>query len=337
MQTNYFVPESGVALLLRTAFFVALLFSPNLIVAQNSVELLGSRCTPAMDQSITEPGTNRNYVLDYPCDLKAGEPVTLILNLHGGGSNTRYQHGYFPAFEYKEKYRLVIATPYSPVRRWSEADDTYLQNIVSGMIDAVGEDNVRALWLVGHSQGGSTSRRLVCTEFFEDKVDGFLSLSGGRLGGSPERAPDAGRPRQNDDPEPESPPAARTPRPELEQPGCNFSHIFAIGEHEIIDLPTTSSWAQRYHCAARVPQGDVLDTEAGYVHDSGHQNPASRAWGRLPKGGTSEVFVYPNCDDWRIVADVVRLDKGHTEGLEPRIMDVILGMMVRAGGGKVGD
>ena len=80
--------------------------------AQDGISLLGSECTPAIDDPVTESEIGRTCVLDYPCDLQAGEPVTLILSLHGGGSNTIYQHGYFPAFDYKEKYRLVIATPY---------------------------------------------------------------------------------------------------------------------------------------------------------------------------------------------------------------------------------
>jgi len=303
--------------------------------AQSGINLLGSDCTPAMDAPITEPGTDRTYVLDYPCDLQAGEDVTLILNLHGGGSNTRYQHGYFPAFDYKEKYRLVIATPYSPTRRWSEVDDEYLQNIVSAIIDEVGAENIRAFWLAGHSQGGSTSRRLVCTEFFENKVDGLLSLSGGRLGGSPERAPDAGRPRQVDDP-PADPNAPTIVRPrEIPQPFCNFSHIFAIGEHEIVELPDSSSWANRYSCEPRMRHPDVQDTEAGYVHDSGHQNPATASWGRLPKGGVSEIYEYPNCNGGKVVADVVRIDKGHTEGLEPNVVEAIIQLMTRAGGGKI--
>ena len=33
-----------------------------------------------------------------------------------------------------------------------------------------------------------TSNRIVRTDFFKDKVDGWLSLSGGRLGGNPGRA-----------------------------------------------------------------------------------------------------------------------------------------------------
>src|SRR5690606_10161509 len=31
------------------------------------------------------------------------------------------------------------------------------------VIDAIGPANVRSFWLAGHSQGGATSRRIVCT------------------------------------------------------------------------------------------------------------------------------------------------------------------------------
>lgn len=302
---------------------------------EEPITLLGAACDGGLDQPVTEPGTGRTFVLDYPCELLPDQTVTFILNLHGGGSNTRYQHGYFPAHDFKDAYRLVVATPYSPIARWTEDDDAYLQNIVSMVVDAVGPKNVRAFWLAGHSQGGSTSRRLVCTEFFAPRVDGLLSLSGGRLGGSPERAPDAGRPRQADDPPsvPASTPAA--PRPEVEQPACDFSHIFATGEHEIVDLPATSSWATRYQCQARMQLPDVTDTVAGYVHDSGHQNPATAAWGRLPRGGVSQLFEYPYCNNGRVVADVVRVDKGHTEGLEPNVMEAIVKLMVSAYGSKI--
>src|SRR5215470_13501792 len=94
-----------------------------------------------------------------------------------------------------DKYRLVIATPNSASRVWSAADDEYLQNIVTSIIDQIGRQNIKAFWLVGHSQGGMTSNRIVRTDFFKDKVDGWLSLSGGRLGGSPGRAASFGPPR----------------------------------------------------------------------------------------------------------------------------------------------
>lgn len=321
-------------LTLAGAVVTTLMFSSQAL-AQAPVQLMNAPCTPAMDQPVTETGTDRTYILDYPCDLQAGEDVTFILNLHGGGSNTSYQHAYFPVFELKEKYRLVIATPYSPVRRWSEVDDTYLQNIVTAVTAAVGPENIKAFWLAGHSQGGSTSRRIVCSDFFANKVDGFISLSGGRLGGAPVRAADAGRPRQADDPEPATPPATVSSATPGIDPDCDFSHIFAIGEHEIQSLPETSSWAARYHCSARVQRADVVDTVAGKTYDSGHQNPATKAWGREPRPGTAQIFEYPDCDQGRVVADAVRIDKGHTEGLEPNIVEELVKLMTAASGGKI--
>jgi hypothetical protein len=46
------------------------------------------------------------------------------------------------------------------------------------------------------------------------------------------------------------------------------------------------------------------------------------------------MWVYPDANDGRVIADVVRLDKGHTEGLEPNITRAILDLMVAAPGGK---
>jgi hypothetical protein len=265
--------------------------------AQQPVRLLGAPCTAVAAEPVTEAKTGRTYLLDYPCDLKAGEKVTFILNLHGGGSSGTWQRRYFPAYDQKEKQRLVIASPYSPTRRWTETDDGYLQNIVTTIVDAVGRGNVQAFWLAGHSQGGSTSRRIVCSDFFRSRVDGFLSLSGGRLGGAAPRAQNAGRPQQAN----ETPAAAAAAAPpQVAQPGeptCDFSHIFAIGEHEILSLPQTSAWAQKYGCGARVRGTDVVDDKPGYVHDGGRQNPGSKSWGLLPRPGKAEVFNYPGCRD----------------------------------------
>jgi len=149
-------------------------------------ELLGEVVTNG--GPVTEPNTGRNYFLDYPCDLKRGEKVTFILSLHGAGSYANWQRHYFPIVDYKDKYRLVIATPFSPTRIWSATDDEYLQNIVTSVVNEIGKQHIKAFWLVGHSQGGMTSNRIVgAPNFFKDRVDGWLSLSGGRLGGNPGR------------------------------------------------------------------------------------------------------------------------------------------------------
>ncbi len=46
------------------------------------------------------------------------------------------------------------------------------------------------------------------------------------------------------------------------------------------------------------------------------------------------MYLYPNARGGRVIADVVRLDKGHTEGLEPRITEALARLMVSAPGGK---
>jgi poly(3-hydroxybutyrate) depolymerase len=293
----------------------------------------GANCPREMITNMgpaTEPRTGRTFFLDYPCDLKKGEKVTFVLSLHGAGSIPNWQRHYFPLLDYKDKYRLVVATPFSPTKVWSAADDEYLQNVVNLVLDQVGRDNIKAFWLAGHSQGGATSSRLVCTDFFRTKVDGFLSLSGGRVGGSPQRSSNF----QNLTPAGAPPPAgARGAAPS--PPSCDFSHIYETGEHEIAKLPDTSSWAQKYGCEAKPKHSELVDTQAGYVYDGSRQNPGSKGWGLLPRPGKAEVFLYKGCKDGRVVADVMRLDKGHTEGLEPRVTEELVKLMVAARGGKI--
>ncbi len=325
--------------MIRRAIAAMLLMGAGVVnaSAQQPLRLMNSPCTADINAPTTEPKTGRTFLLDYPCDLKAGEPVTFILNLHGGGSSGTWQRRYFPAIDQKDRYRLVVASPYSPERRWAEKDDAYLQNIVTAIVDQIGGRNVRAFWLAGHSQGGATSRRIVCSDFFGPRVDGFLSLSGGRLGGAPQRDPGAGRPAQAAASRPATtpPPAGAAPAAPAPEPTCEFSHIYETGQHEILALPTQSALATKYQCRPRERRPDVVDTKAGQVHDGGSQNPGTKQWGLLPRPGTAEVFVYPSCQGGRVIADVRRLDKGHTEGLEPLVVEELVKLMVSASGGKI--
>jgi pimeloyl-ACP methyl ester carboxylesterase len=281
-----------------------------------------------------EPKTGRKFFLDYPCDLKKGEKVTFVLLLHGFGSYGNWQRHYFPIMDYKEKYRLVIATPNAvapPPKAWAPVDDEYLQGIVNLIYQQIGKENIKAFWLAGHSQGGMTSNRLVRTDFFKQRVDGFLSLSGGRLGANPGRGNFGNL-------TPRAP--AATPAPSVSAaaaalralPDSEFSFIYETGQNEMDakGLPETSAWAEKLGCGARVRKPDVIDAKAGYVYDSTRQDPGSDGWGRLPRPGTAEVYEYPHCSGGRIVADVVREGKGHTEGLEPHVTEQIIKLMLSA-------
>src|SRR6202007_952376 len=114
--------------------------------------------------------------------------------IHGAGSIGQWQRHYFPAMDYKDKYKLVVATPTagtSPRRVpgqprvgvWVAApDDEHLQNITNEVFDAFGKQNIKSFWLAGHSQGGATSHRIVCSGFFQKQGDGPVTLVGGRGG-----------------------------------------------------------------------------------------------------------------------------------------------------------
>jgi pimeloyl-ACP methyl ester carboxylesterase len=282
----------------------------------------------------TDEKTGRKFYLDDPDDLKPGEKVTVLLNLHGGGSVGAWQRAYFPAVDFKDAYHLVIATPSAatkePARRWvGEADDAHLRNIVEQVFEKYGKDNIARFWLVGHSQGGMTARRLLGEDpFFQDRVDGFLSLSGGRIGAA-ERAPGFSVPL---------PPGVKFNFPAFPPPpdiACDLSHIFTTGEHEIASLPATSPLAERYGAGPRERRPDIVDSEGGKIHDTTRESYSTKGWGLRPGPGRAEVFVYPNAKGGRVIADIVRIDKGHTEGLEPKVTEELVKLIVSSPGGKV--
>jgi hypothetical protein len=328
---------------------------------QAASTLLGTNCnappvyhcpdTACEGPVVTQPGntvemkTRRTYFLDCPAGYKPGDKVTLVLSLHGGGSYANWQRNYAPFFDVKDKYKLVIMTPGAPTRAWSAADDEYLKNIVDSVVGAVGKGNVERFILAGHSQGGMTSNRIICTDYFKDKVDVRISLSGGRIGPSTSAGRGFGAggapvyqqvPGQPPPPAPQRPagpgPAAAASGP----PGgaCDYSFIFTNGEYETIP-GETSPLAEKFGCGPRKKEEDVVDPKAGYVWDSTRQDPGTDGWGRYPRSGRAQVYTYPNCKDGRVIADVVRLQKGHTEGLEPNVTDKLIALAVSAKGGKI--
>jgi pimeloyl-ACP methyl ester carboxylesterase len=312
----------------------------------------GATSAAAVANNAVEPKSGRQFVLQYPCDLQHDEQVVLILNIHGAGSSSSYQHRYFPAGDYSQKYRLVVATPTAaaamPGRVWrAEADDQFLRDLTDLMFSEFGKQNIKSFWLAGHSQGGATSARIVCSDFFKTRVDGFFSLSGGRQGGRTERNPSYNAPAPgapvpetvpSQGPGPVRPPgaaAATPPTPAADGPTtCDYSHISTYGEWEIAAMPDKSTIADKFGCTRRVERPDIVDERAGYVWDPSRQNPTRIGWGRQQRPGTAKMWVYEGCKDERVVADVLRLDKGHTEGLEPRVTEEIVKLMVSAKGGR---
>jgi pimeloyl-ACP methyl ester carboxylesterase len=300
--------------------------------------------TECLSTQITQPGntvepkTRRTFFLDCPAGYKAGDKINLVLALHGAGSYANWQRNYFPAMDVKDKYKLVIITPGSPTRAWTPDDDQYLANMVDLVVGTVGKANVQRFILAGHSQGGMTSNRVICSDYFKDKVDVRISLSGGRIGstiprrGFAQGAPVSQQPGDVDaGPQPWTTAAAVTGQA---VGSCDYSFIYSAGEYE--NLPAdTSPLADKYGCGARVRQADVVDTKPGYVWDSSRQDPGSDGWGHYPRSGKAQIYQFPSCKEGRVVADVVKLRKGHTEGYEPNVTDKIFELATSARGGKI--
>jgi hypothetical protein len=122
-----------------------------------------------------------------------------------------------------------------------------------------------------------------------------------------------------------------------QDPDADISFIYSTGRREMDDkgLPEASTWAAKYNCGTRSRRADVADTKPGYVYDSSRLNNMNPSWGLLPAGGTAELYEFPKCKDGRIVADVQRLEKGHTEGYEPHITEELVKLILSAKGGKL--
>jgi len=127
--------------------------------------------------------------------------------------------------------------------------------------------------------------------------------------------------------------AACVTPPVLHCPDKDCPSDRVINQGQAVEMKTRR--ASKYSCGTRGAPTEVVDTKAGYVYDSTRQNPPVPAWGLLPRPGRAEVYVYPNCQNGRVVADVVRLEKGHTEGLEPNVTEALVSLMLSARGGKI--
>jgi hypothetical protein len=286
-------------------------------------------CITAVDER-----TGRKFYLDEPDDLRPGQELVFILNLHGGGSVGAWQRDYFPASDHVNAYRMVVATPSAatkePTRHWrAEADDAHLEAIVQQVFERYGRQAIRAFWLAGHSQGGMTSNRLLQQPAWKDLVDGWLSLSGGRMG--PVEIPESFYAPHRTPGQPPRAPLGPRPATVVHE---DISFIYAIGEHEIVALPEVSPLGEAMGAGPRVRLDDIVDDEAGKIYDTTREGRSTAAWGLYPRPGRAEVYLHPGARDGRLIADVVRIDKGHTEGLEPKVTEAIVRMIVEAPGGK---
>jgi hypothetical protein len=180
--------------------------------------------------SATDPATGRKFFLDDPDDLKDGEEVVFILNLHGGGSVGMWQHEYFPAYQFRNQYRLVVATPgrNKEPRGAGSRPTTRPANIVEYVFDRYGVQRIGSFWLAA-----TAGRHDVQTA----PGNGLLQAARGRMA-EPQAAGRVGARRQRRaswGARPRVPPPGQGPVPgPAAIPDCEMSFIFAIGQHDCL-------------------------------------------------------------------------------------------------------
>lgn len=306
-----------------------------------------AKCAAAVTEpgNVVEPVTGRKFFLDYACGLKKGDKALFLLNVHGIGGNANWQRHYFPAVDFKDKYKLIIATGKSTGINFQAApDDAYVLGMIDYVAKAFPGVDIR-FWVVGHSAGGGYSRSFMCRDTaLRSKLMGSVSLAGNRVGGAGSGFPPefgafmdrSGLGGRTGGPPPGAPPTGgRGPGVgPTAAPSCGqFSHIYSTGDQDSLGgnpVPATSTLANALGCGPRVRLKDIVDRQGGRVYDARDREAPLPGWGKEARPGTTEVFEFSRCPGHRVVADFVRLGKGHTEGLEPKVTEAIIRKMVEA-------
>jgi len=261
---------------------------------------------------LTVPGhPDQAFIVDYPCDLRENERVTLVLNLHGGGSFANWQRHYFPLKDFTDERRLVVVQPQglpherdgSTSTRWTVdgGDDEYIRAVLDFVDEELAERvDFHRFWVVGHSNGGQYGRQIACWEEFEGRVTGHLNLSGTSNANG-----DFGV-------------------------ACDINFIFGVGDQELsLAVPEPNPVAERLGCGARSAATEIVDDVAGQIYDNSGR-VMREGWGGMPAPGSTETHTYRDCDGGLVVADYVRVDKGHTEGYEPEVTAHVIERMLAA-------
>jgi pimeloyl-ACP methyl ester carboxylesterase len=257
---------------------------------------------------LTLPGfENQAFIVDYPCDLREREKVTFVLNVHGGGSFANWQRHYFPAKDFVEEHRLIVlqpqALPQPSSTRWLNdgSDDAYIKGLIAFVDEKFGSKvEIDRFWVVGHSNGGLYGKVIACWPELADRITGHVNLSG------------------------------TSTTFDGFGVACDINFLFSRGEDEAtLVAPDPNPVAERMGCDAREGPEAIVDTEAGQLYDNSGRVDRP-GWGGMPGPGTTEFFEYPSCDAGLVVADYVRLEKGHTEGYEPNVTAHILEQMLAA-------
>ena len=290
----------------------------------------GESCTPELlgnRGNVADPEAGREFFLDSRATSRgrAGgvHPEPPRRRVH-----RQLAAPLFPGAGLQGEYRLVVATPTAAGSGpWSEARRMWARGDRRRPPAEHRQPRDRALrpgeypersGSPGHSQGGMTSNRLVCTDFFGQ----------GRRMAQP-----VGRPHRPSRDRagllrPAAAAGARAADPSASA-GCRgpagVRHLVHLRVRRARDRGAAGDvavGARSIDARRRERRADVVDEREGYV--TGACARPRRQLGLRPAAWHRGGVRVSDARGGRMVADVVRIDKGHTEGLEPEVTEALV-------------
>ncbi|MDD9933199.1 MAG: alpha/beta hydrolase, partial [Myxococcales bacterium] len=127
----------------------------------------------------------RDVHVAYPCNKRAGAPVTFVLNLHGTMPSEDlklYQVAYFSVNNHADSHNIITAAPKAVGSQWGNGDGgvdlPHIMEVIDWVYTTFADFDIRAMWIAGHSWGAMYSTNLVCDPTLADKVRGAVLQSG---------------------------------------------------------------------------------------------------------------------------------------------------------------
>jgi polyhydroxybutyrate depolymerase len=148
----------------------------------------------------------RPYTLHVPPGYRIGQPIPLVVLLHGYGASGAVQEAYFQLTPVSDSRTFLYAYPDGTVdstgmRFWnatdaccnlygSTVDDVAYINAVIDDVEAHYSVDPKQVYLVGHSNGGFLSHRLACDS--AARIAAIVSLAGAQWNDLSRCKPDSG-------------------------------------------------------------------------------------------------------------------------------------------------
>jgi len=132
-------------------------------------------------ESFDFEGIERTYILHTPPGYDGETPQSLVINMHGLGSNAAQQQFYSEFNKVADTAEIIVAYPNGVNNQWNVYSDVGINDVgfISALIDTISTIytiDPKRVYATGMSMGGFMSHRLACQ--LEEKIAAIASVTG---------------------------------------------------------------------------------------------------------------------------------------------------------------